>query len=421
MADESILSDDFIRQLMNVGEVDILIGVPTHNDARTVGAAIHAIQAGILKSFPRERAAIINTDGGSNDGTPDIVMGASISDVHRSFNGYTLRTLHSISTQYSRTPSSELALRTILSAADLLRAKACAVISPESTTVDPGWVESLLRPVYRENVDFVSPVYRRHKFEGVLLTNLIYPMTRALYGIRLREPYTTEIAFSNRLGCEFLLQHRWSQGSDEDPRMDLTINAISNGFRVQQAYLGERTQSGSQSRDLVTAMRQTVGGLFSCLEPSFPAWSGVVGSESVLTRGSEFDVTDGPLRVNRKQLKQMFSQGVSELGSVLQVILTAETLVELQSVASADEATFRLSGELWVKTVYEFAASYQKSVMNRNHILQALVPLYRGRMFTFLTQNRVASSAEVANDIENLCLEFERMKPYLLERWDGRK
>jgi len=74
MAEESILSDDFIRQLMNVGEVDILIGVPTHNDARTVGPAIQAIQAGILKAFPRERAVIINTDGGSNDGTPDIVQ-----------------------------------------------------------------------------------------------------------------------------------------------------------------------------------------------------------------------------------------------------------------------------------------------------------------------------------------------------------
>ncbi len=148
MAEESILSDDFIRQLISVGEVDILIGLPTHNDAKTIGPAIQAIQAGLLKSFPRERAAIINTDGGSSDGTPEIVQGASISDVHRGYNGYALRTLHSISTQYARTPSEALAFRTILSAGELLRARACMVVSGESTNIEPDWVERLLRPVY---------------------------------------------------------------------------------------------------------------------------------------------------------------------------------------------------------------------------------------------------------------------------------
>jgi len=34
LGEGSILTDDFLRELMNVGEVDILIGVPTYNDAR---------------------------------------------------------------------------------------------------------------------------------------------------------------------------------------------------------------------------------------------------------------------------------------------------------------------------------------------------------------------------------------------------
>ena len=40
---------------------------------------------------------------------------------------------------------------------------------------------------------------------------------------------------------------------------------------------------------------------------------------------------------------------------------------------------------------------------------------------TFLVENRTSSAAEVGNNIENLCLEFERLKPYLLELWNGRK
>ena len=33
LAEESILSDELVRQLISVGEVDILVGLPTYNDA----------------------------------------------------------------------------------------------------------------------------------------------------------------------------------------------------------------------------------------------------------------------------------------------------------------------------------------------------------------------------------------------------
>lgn len=422
MPEESILTDDFIRQLIDVGEVDILVGVPTHNDAKTVEPTIRAVQAGIIKAFPRERAVIINADGGSTDGTPDVILGASIDDVHRSFDGYTLRTLHAISTRYANAPSNATALRTILAAAELLRAKACTVICPETPNIEPQGVANLLGPVYRDHFDLVAPIYRRHKFEGVLLTNLLYPMTRALFGQRIREPYASEFGFSARLAMQFLTEHKWTEDAKElDPELVLTINALSDGCRVCQTFLGERTQTRRQSRDLVHAMRQTVGVLFSSLENTFPVWSSRTGSQPVPTSGPEFDISTEPLRVNRKQLKEMFSAGVLELESVLRSILSPSTLSELQRIVALDEDEFSFPAELWVRTVYEFAASYHKSVMSRDHILQALVPLYRGRMFTFLVENRTASAAEVGNNIESLCLEFERLKPYLLELWNGRK
>ncbi|MGO9368194.1 MAG: hypothetical protein ACLP0H_11225, partial [Terriglobales bacterium] len=83
MAEETLLTDDFLRQLINVGEVDILVGLPTHNNAKTLEPVLQAIQAGILKCFPRERAVIINADGGSQDGTPELVVGASIDDLRK--------------------------------------------------------------------------------------------------------------------------------------------------------------------------------------------------------------------------------------------------------------------------------------------------------------------------------------------------
>jgi hypothetical protein len=117
----------------------------------------------------------------------------------------------------------------------------------------------------------------------------------------------------------------------------------------------------------------------------------------------------------------MFMNGVSQLESVFQAILSTSTLTELKGIAGLGEEKFRYPAELWVRTIYEFAAAYRKSVINRDHIIQALAPLFRGRVCTFILENRSGSAADVANNIEGLCLEFERLKPYLLEMWKSKE
>jgi hypothetical protein len=405
-----------------VGEVDLLVGVPTHNNAKTVGETVQAIRAGLLKYFPRERAVVLNADGGSKDGTREVVAAGSINDLQRSSDLYALRTLPCISTVYGDSPATEVALRTILAAAELLRARACAIVSPESTNITPEWIERLLRPVYRDNFDLVTPVYRRHKFDGLLLRNLIYPMTRALYAKRVREPYAVEFAFSGHFCSHLLEMQVWDHdGGGIGTEMRMTIAAMAGGFRLDQTFLGTKLHLDRSAADLVPAMRQTVGTLFWSLEPNFEYWSANRNTESVPTCGAEYDLTVEPIRVNRKRLYQQFSSGVAELEPVLQSILSAQTLSEVQSLAALTEDDFRYPHELWVKTAYEFAASYHKSVINRDHIIQALAPLYRGKVYTFLLENRDASGDQVEANVEQLCLTFERLKPYLLDRWNARE
>jgi hypothetical protein len=421
VAEESFLTDDFLRQLLNIGEVDILVGLPTLNNANTIGSIVDSIRSGILRGFPRERAAIINVDAGSRDGTPAVVTGISIDDA-RPASTYALRTLHSISTSYASAAENGVAFRSILAATELLQAKACSMLSPESPNIEPDWVSRFLRPVYREGFDLVTPTYRRHKFQGLLITNLLYPMTRALYGLRIREPYSPEFGFSGRLGTQFLGQDVWADGSGSDGiELRFTLGAITGKYRICQSFLGEKLHGERNAADLVPALRHTVGALFSAMEADFPVWSVITGSETVPTVGPDQEVILDPLRVNRKRLRDMFAAGVAELESVFEVILSPSTLADLKRIARLDEDDFRYPSELWVKTVYEFAVSYQKSVISRDHIIQALAPLFRGRASTFLVENRTTSAESVEKNIEDLCLEFERLKPYLLELWKSGK
>ena len=422
LAERSVLNDDFLRQLISVGEVDLLVGLPTFNNAKTLGPVVQAIRAGLLKHFPRERAVIINVDGGSRDSTPELVKAASITDLQLSSEVYTLRTLHSISTISGHGAATGPALHTIMAAAELLRAQACAVISPESINIDPAWLERLFRPVYRDHFDFVTPTYRRHKFDGLLLRNLLYPIMRALYAKRIREPYPSDFAFSGRFCNHFLEQNTFDHDeSGSGTEISLVILAIAGSFRICQSFLGTKARAHRDSAELVPAMRHSVGPLFSSLDTDFQIWSANGGAEAIPTFGPESELTSEPVRVNRKQLHQMFTSGVAELEPVLKSILSPQTLLEIQNIAKVVEDDFRYSHELWVKTVYEFAASYHKSVISRDHIIQAMAPLYRGKMYNFLVENRDASGEDVEANVEALCRTFERLKPSLLERWDGRK
>lgn len=422
MAEETILSDDFLRELMNVGEVDILVGLPTFNDATTVGQVAQTIRAGLLQYFPRKRAVIINVDGGSTDATQDLVRAASINDLQHSNGPRTLRTLHSISTSHDGGPSSGKAIHTLLAAADLLQASTCAIFAPDSTSIEPTWVERLLQPVLHDGKDLVLPLYRRHKFDGLLVRNLVYPMTRALYGERVREPYPSDFAFSGGLGAHFFALDNWShEVGCTGVELLLTICAVTNRFKVAQTFLGTKLRVEHAPADLVPAMRQTVGPLFWSLDQQPGKWIEVTESRPVPTTGCESEAILDPLRINRERLREMFANGVSELEPVLKSILRAPTLAELQRVAALPDGECCLSNDLWARSVYEFATSYHQAVISRDHIIQALAPLYRGKTYSFIVQNENASAEEVEANVEELCKTFERLKPYLLEVWNGGK
>jgi hypothetical protein len=329
-----------------------------------------------------------------------------------------LRTFRWITAKTDSTSPPGSTLRTILLAADLLHAKGCAVIDASAESANPAWVEALLAPIYREQFDFVAPLYSRHKFDGLLTRNLLYPLCRTLYGKPMRELRATEFAFSGRLAAHCLAAGNWEhEGLQASAEMWMAVNAISNDFRSCQAYLGPKARTGS-SAGVVDAIRQTVNGLFWCMESTSAYWLKGVESQPLRTIGPDHQLTNEPIRVNRKKLFQMYSSGVAELSQILGTILDHETHQELVRLGSLDETSFRMSDELWVRTAYEFAAAYHRSVINRDHLVQAFIPIYRGRVCSFLSQHRTSDSAEMEVDLENLHQEFERQKDSFIERWN---
>jgi len=290
-----------------------LWGLPTHNNAKTIGAGR------AIPSRPESCAGFPGTGPSSSipmadlrDGTRELVTGISIDDLRPVSNLHALRTLHCISTPYGSSPSSAVALRTILAAAELLRAKACIVMSPESSHTEDAWISKLLQPIRTDGFDLVTPTYRRHKFDGLLITNLLYPMIRALYGLRIREPIPMSSGFPGRFGAEFLLNNVWDDGTGASgPELSLTLAAITGRQRICQSFLGQKDHIERRSADLVPATQRNSWP--HVLRPGFDFSSVGCGDRfaSHSHYRSDHEVLLDPVRVNRKRLREMFSTGVS--------------------------------------------------------------------------------------------------------------
>jgi hypothetical protein len=423
VTDESLLTDDFLRQITAAGEVDILVGVPTLNNHDTIARVVSAIRVGFVKYFPRERAALVNVDGGSKDGTQEIVSSTAAPDFRAFLASSPLRTMHTLTTSYGAMQGKGGALHVILAAAELLRAKVCAIVSPDLESLTPEWIEALTRPIYREGYDLLAPIYQRHRFDGLLISHILSPLVAAAYGCEIEEPLGGELAFSGRLASHYLSQDVWQLDLMRSaPEIWMVTTALVGEYRLCQAFLGPKMHSANPaSPDLAVTIQQVVGALFSCLEAHQSYWMTHEGIRSVPAFGFQYDLDLQPIRVNRKRMLNTFLKGVAELASILEAALAPQTLQQIQAIAKLDGEGFSFPDDLWVRTVYEFAGAFHRSVINRDHLLQALTPLYLGRINSFLSENHRSSATVAGQRIKNLRSQFETLKPYLGERWNAQK
>jgi hypothetical protein len=59
--------------------------------------------------------------------------------------------------------------------------------------------------------------------------------------------------------------------------------------------------------------------------------------------------------------------------------------------------------------------------MSLPSVLESMIPLYFGFIASFVQKTKKMSNLEAEEEIEKLCLEFEKLKPYLVTNWDKRE
>lgn len=413
-----MLAPDVQEQIGQIGRADIVVGVPSYNHVETIGAVLEAVRLGLTKGFPEMRTVLVNSDGGSVDGTPTAVAEAE-------WPGLRLLVQHPsppderVAIPHHGIPGRTAAQRILLEVARRLEARACALLIPDCRSTTAEWVDRLLRPVLDDGYDCVVPVYHRHRYEGTLTSGLIYPLSRAAYGKRIRQPLASQAGLSGRLIAD-LCARQIEQADAVRQGLDLwmTTTAVTEGFRVCEAWLGPCVVAAhGRAADLATTFAQAVGSTFALLELTAETWTALRGSQSVPLLGEPLPLGVGPVELDAGRMVRAFRLGLKDLLPLWEQVVASDTLQEILALESASDNVFGFPHALWARVVYDFALGYHFHILHREHLVRSLVPLYLGRTAAFVRETSGRDVGATEAWIEQGCRAFERDKGYLADRW----
>ena len=342
------------------------------------------------------------------------------------------------------------ALRTIFEIADALQVQALVVVDSDLRSIVPEWIELLAGPILKGGYDFVAPLYARYKYDGTITNTVTYPLTRALYGHRIRQPIGGDFGVSRRprpalprarrLDARHQpLRHRHL---DDDVGADRRVRGLPDAARGQDP---RPEGPGLRPRADVPPGRRHDPAAGQPLPRRTGCRSR--GSHDVPAYGFERIIEPPPLEVNTLRLLSEFHAGSLTLADTWRAMLapaTLETVLELAAEAGRLEdaartrlgvggdvasttattlemadavAAFHFPDDVWARVIYDLIIAARDPQPSLETLVAALVPIYFGRVGSFVIENRNVTTDQAEERVERQAREFELLKPYLVERW----
>jgi hypothetical protein len=440
-------------EIARLGRADIMVGIPSFKNAATIGYVVRAAQAGLVQYFPELHPVVVNSDAGSPDGTQRVVVETEPPDyVEQILLVRPTNKLDRVSLTYPEIDGvggKGAALRTIFEMAAALEVQALVVVDSDLRSIVPEWIELLAGPILKGGYDFVAPLYARYKYDGTITNTVTYPLTRALYGNRIRQPIGGDFGVSGDLVRHYLSLDDWTDDvSKFGIDIWMTTSALTGGFAVCQTRLGAKIHDPKDpGSDLGPMFRQVVGTILRLAVRHADQWLTIRGSHDIPAYGFERIIEPPPLEVNTLRLLTEFHQGSLTLDDRWRQMFApanVETLLVLAGEAGrlADStrarlglggdaasttattadladalAAFHFPDDLWARLIYDLVVGARTETIGIEQAVAALVPVYFGRVGSFVIENRHVTTDQAEERVERQAREFELLKPYLLERW----
>jgi len=397
------------RRLERLGNVDIVIGIPCFNNESTIAHVIRTVEEGLHIHYADRKSVVLIADGGSVDDSREESEELTASPW-----------IERMITIYRGLPGKGSALRAIFEATNLLQAKVCVLYDSDLQSITPDWIKNMVDVVLRDGIDFVAPYYIRYKYDGTITNNIVYNLTRALYGYRVRQPIGGDFAFSLPLIQKFIYRDVWDTdvarfGVD----IWLTTMAMVNKARIAQANLGVKIHDVKDPAEALGPMfRQVVSTLLTLMEENEAIWKKVKGSRKVPIIGPDLNIEPKPFEINVTKLIDDFKVGYGNWKEIWAKIIAPQNWKSIENLVRRQGNTFIMETEVWSKVLYDLAAAFHHWKGNRELLVSLMTPLYFARVASFVNHTRDMSNSEAEEVVEEQAEVFEANKSYLIKRWN---
>jgi hypothetical protein len=393
-----------------ITEADVVVGIAASNDGETIARATEQVDKGLREYFPDMRSAIINCDNNSSDGTREAFFAApgSVARIYVSSE--------------SGVRGKGKNLRNFFQRAARLNPKALITVEAGIKNISPAWVRNLGAPILK-GAGFVCPLYVRHKYEATLTTSVIYPLFRSLYGRRVRQCTAGDYGFSPKLLDFYLQPPFWNQMLDNYGIDVFMANvALASGCPIVQSVMGtpkmHRFKEGNSH--LSEIFHEVVGTIFDLMQVYEGFWKQVKWSKPTALFGTDVQEVETPLpvEINTKRLHEMFLDGFDKYFELWERIYGPTVTPKLQEIRSIELQHFSFPTQTWMTILFDSAAAYRRmSLPERTNLLDALLPLYLGKVLSYVKKTERMSLQQAEEYIENECVLFEENKPYIIKVW----
>ncbi len=399
------------KRIEEIERADILVGIPCYNNQATIEHVARMVTRGLSKHYKDLRSVIMVADGGSTDDTREVAKEFQIKPWQEK-----------IVSIYRGPAGKGSAFRSIFEAAYRLKVRVCMVVDSDLRSITSDWVKHLLKPILEMDYQYVSPLYSRYKYDGTITNNIVYNLTRALYGLRIRQPIGGDFAFVGELAKYYIEQDVWETDvAQYGIDIWMTTNAITNNLNICQSNLGVKIHDAKDPAESLGPMfRQVVHTLFVLMEQNEAAWKSVRGSRTVPLFGLQKYTEPDPIAVDLDRLVQEYKTGFRQFKGLYKDIFCPKCYDELKKCAKKAKTKFVMPVETWVMVLYETAATFHRWKDNRTQLVNLVTPLYLGRVASFINQTKKMDSAQAEEVVEEQAQVFEDHKDYLVKIWDAK-
>ena len=212
--------------------------------------------------------------------------------------------------------------------------------------------------------DFVAPLYSRHKYDGTITNSIVYPLTRALYGKKIRQPIGGEFGFSGSLAEFYMNQDVWNtQVARFGIDIWMTTEAVANNFKICQTFLGAKIHDPKDpASSLSDMLTQVVTTLFDLTERHSGVWKGIEGSYDMPTFGFKYHVGLEPVKVSVEKMLDIFRIGAKEFSGIWTDVMGVGDFKEVESLSAIPGPSFRFPSWMWTRVVYDYALAYHRKI-----------------------------------------------------------